>query len=87
MICTKTCDMHGDIDSLIFFDATQPLSVDFGLCASTRLVFFDKSTYCRSKNIQLYVLQVQGPTILFTVGPKPCYFMFCRFKDLQLYVL
>ena len=43
--------------------------------------------YCWSKYLLLYVLYVQGPTTLFTVGPKTCYFMFCGFKDLQLYVL
>ena len=83
--------MHGNIDRHVtcmetltvfsFLDATKPLSVDFELCASIRLV------YCRSKNIQLYLLQVQIPTTLcivgpmtynlFTVGPKPWYFMFC----------
>ena len=80
-------------------DMGQPMLVDFDLCAPTRLVFFTLVSqrivslktynfmYFRSKYLQLYVLQVQGPTTLFNVGPKPCYFMLCMVKDLQLYVL
>ena len=51
---------------LVFFDIGQALLVDFGLCASTRLVFFNIG-FCSSKNLH--------------------YFLYCRSKDLQLYVL
>ena len=40
---------------LVFFDIGQALLADFGLCASTRLVFFDIG-FCRSKDLQLYLL-------------------------------
>ena len=41
--------------SSCLFDTGQSLLVDFDLCASTRLVFFD-IVFCRFKDLQLYVL-------------------------------
>ena len=41
--------------SSCLFDTGQSLLVDFDLCASTRLVFFDIG-FCRFKDLQLYVL-------------------------------
>ena len=92
--------------SFCLFHTGQSLLVDFGLCVSTRLVFFTLVSrywwtlacalpclvffdigFCRSKDLQLYLLYVQKHTSLCIVGPKTYNFMFCVFKDLLLYVL
>ena len=62
--------------SSCLFYTGQSLLVDFGLCASTRLVFFDIGQALLAD----FGLCTSIRLVFFDIG-------FCRFKDLQLYVL
>ena len=76
------------------FDTGQSLSVDFGLCTSTRLVFLTLVSRCwwtltcalplvlsfSHWSVTVGGLWLVRFLVFFDIG-------FCRFKDLQLYVL
>ena len=68
------------------FDTGQSLSVEFGLCTSTRLVFLTLVSHC------WWTLACALPLVLsfltlVCVGSRTYNFMYFRSKDLQLYVL
>ena len=68
------------------FDTGQSLSVDFGLCTSTRLVFLTLVNRCWWTLTCAPPLVLSFLTLVF-VGSRTYNFMYCRSKDLQLYVL
>ena len=68
------------------FDTGQSLSVDFGLCTSTRLGFFTLVSHCWWTLACALPLVLSFLTLVF-VGSRTYNFMYCRSKDLLLYVL